>query len=193
MARVHERLLLVDIDRRHSRAARPAKRSQGPRFNERRAAGIHEQCCRLHARQVRRGHDPARRVVQGAGAARSHRNFRKTPLCCRLCHSRPPAPAPSRLRLTTPAPSSRMPCRNPRLRSQCGRSQKSRVFFRAECRRLRFASFPPSARPSVAGSAAWRQESAPRSIPPPRNRASRMLAGRDNHAKPVQASISMCG
>ena len=64
MAGVAQRLVLVDVDRRHAGAARAQRIDQRARLDQRRAAGVDEERGRLHAREVGGGDDAARRVDQ---------------------------------------------------------------------------------------------------------------------------------
>ena len=64
MAGVAQRLVLVDVDRRHAGPAGPQRLDQRAGLDQRRAAGVDQKRGRLHAPQIVRGDDAARRVDQ---------------------------------------------------------------------------------------------------------------------------------
>ena len=123
MTGVAHRLVLVDVDRGHARPPGFECGHQRAGLDQRRAAGVDEQRGRLHAREIVRGDDAARRIDQ-PHVQRDDVAALEECLLARRGRSRPRAPARAIAAAPIPARSCRTPCRSRRPPRRSGRSRK---------------------------------------------------------------------
>ena len=140
---VAQRLLVVDVDRRHAGAAGPQRVDQRAALDQLRAAGVDQQRRGLHAPQVVRGDDAARRIDQAHVQGEHVAALEEGEPCSAPPDGPPPWPAPSIAAAPRPRRSCRRRGRSPRPRCRCGHSRKCRASCCAGSSRRRSASCRP--------------------------------------------------